>query len=212
MRVTPSRIVVSTQTTRGSFDHLVVEGAHGDRALVGLGDRGQHAPVLQRVVDRDDPVRRQLGQNRLEVGVVGHLVGVNEDEVVRALQLVEGAQRRPFDHADPALVPGRGDVAPGDRGVVGVHLQGDDGSPRRESRRHGDGRIAGEGADLEDPGGLGGVDQQLEEAAFLAADHHPPHLEVLPGRRVDRGEGAWGGRRVLVGVLLDLGIDHAKAW
>ncbi len=45
-----------------------------------------------------------------------------------------------------------------------------------------------------------------------AADHHPPHREVLPGRSVDRGQVARGGRRVLVGVLLDLGIDHGKAW
>ena len=70
-------------------DDLVVEGAQRLGPFVGVLVGGQHAAGLQRVVDDDQPVPRQLGQDGLEVGVVGDLVGVDEDEVERALELRE---------------------------------------------------------------------------------------------------------------------------
>ena len=122
---------------------------------------------------------------------------------------LQGSQRRSLDHADAALVARPRRCCPGRPWRGG-------GRPRSEMieppwaqpGRHGDGRVAGEGADLEDPGGLGGEHQQLEEAALLAPDHHPPGGEVLPGRGVHRLEVARGRRRVRVGVLEDLGIDR----
>ena len=66
--------------------------------------------------------------------------------------------------------------------------------PGPKPGRHGDGRVAGERPDLEHLGGLGGEDQHLEEAALLAAHHHPPQLgEALPGRGVDRLPGTPAG-------------------
>ena len=118
----------------GVVDHLVVEGAQGPGPLVRVLLRRQDAAGLQRVVDDDQPVAGQLGQHRLEVGVVGDLVGVDEHEVERSLQLLEGAQRRALDHADVALEPGGGDVAPRHLGVVRVDLERDDGPVLAEAR------------------------------------------------------------------------------
>ena len=206
--VTPSRMVVSTQTTRGSLTTLSLKAPQGPGPFVGIVLRGQDAAALQRVVDDDQAVRGQLGQHRLVVGVVGDLVGVNEDQVERPLQLLQGAQRRPLDHADVALEPGLGNVAPGHLGVVRVDLERNDGPVLAQPRRHGDGRVAGEGADLEDAGRLGGEDEQLEETALLAPDHHPPGGKAVPGGGVHRLEVPRGRRRVRVGVRLDLGIDQ----
>ena len=78
--------------------------------------------------------------------------------------------------------PGRRDVAARRQGVVRIDLERDDGAARRQAGRHGHGRVAGEGADFEHPGGLGGKDQGLEEPSLLASHHHPPRsAEILPG-------------------------------
>ena len=208
IRVTPSLMVVSTQTTRGSLTTLSLKARNARAPSCGSLLRGEDAAALQRVVDDDQAVPGQLRQHRLEVGVVGDLVGVDEDEVERPLQLFQGAQRRALDHADVALEPGGGDVAPRHLGVVRVDLERDDGAVLAEAGRHGDGRVAGEGADLEDAGRLGGEHQQLEETALLAPHHHPPGGEVLPGGGVHRRQVAGRRRRVRVRVLQDLGIDE----
>ena len=188
MSVTPSRMVVSTQTTRGSLTTLSLKARNAFAPSWGFFSEASTPPDLQRVVDHDEAVARQLGQDRLVVGVVGHLVGVDEDQVEGPLELLERAQGRALDHADVALLAGGGDVAPRRRGVVGVDLERDDRPALGQPRRHGDGRVAGEGADLEHPGGLGGEDQQLEEAALLAPHHHSPGGEVLLGGGVHRLE------------------------
>ena len=56
------------------------------------------------------------------------------------------------------------------------------------------------------PGGLGGEDQELEEAALLAPDHHPPGGELLAGRLVHGGEVRFGRRRVRFRVRQHLGL------
>ena len=124
------------------------------------------------------------------------------------LELLERAQRRSFDDADVALEPGGGDVAARHLGVVGVDLERDDGAVLGQARRHGDGRVAGEGADLEHAGGLRGEHEEFEESPFLAADHHSPGGKVLLGRGVDLFEVPGWGRVCASCVLEDLGVDE----
>ena len=111
--VTPSRIVVSTHTTRGSATSLSLNARRAVAVGFGLGPLEDPA-VEQGVVGQDDPALGQLGQDRLEVGVVAGLVGVDEDQVEGALQAGQGLEGRPFHHADarrrggwPRCWPGR---------------------------------------------------------------------------------------------------------
>ena len=66
MRVTPSRTVVWTTTTRGSDATVVVEPAEGDGVLGGVG-RVEDAAAPEGVVGDDEASRGELGQHRLEV-------------------------------------------------------------------------------------------------------------------------------------------------
>ena len=123
--VTPSRIVVSDADHPGIGDQLVVEGARRARApWWGSSPRRRTPPPKQGVVDDDEAVRRQLGQHRLEVGVVALLVGVDEDQVERPRERLETiAIAGPLVTLDVARrSPAVRDVGPGRRGVVRIDL------------------------------------------------------------------------------------------
>ena len=188
---------------------VVVEGADRLGALAEVRSVEDGA-VPQRVVGHDQAAVGQLGQHRLVVVHVVRLVGVDEDEVERAVQRgdrVEGAAEADLDAVGVRALLDE-PASEGDGGLVDV--TGDDSPAPREAGGHRQGRVPGEGADLQHAPGARHRHQHLQEPTLERPDHHPVLvLEVDLG--LDReGQQVLGQRRrVPLGVLLDvLGDDR----
>ena len=169
MRVTPSRIVSCTTTTRSSAASLSFSAAIARRALVG---RVEHLAAPERVVDRDQAVLAQAGQHGLVVVVVVRLVGVDEDEVEVAVEPCDRLERGAEMDRDPVRVRALVDVSLRDLGVPRLDVAGVDVAALRQRRRHRERGVAGERSDLEHLLRTEPVNEQLEEASLDRAGEH----------------------------------------
>lgn len=196
MRVTPSRTVVWTTTTRESVADRVVEPAEGDGVLGGVGGI-EHPAAPEGVVGDDESAESELGQHRLEVDGVPGLVRIEEDQVEGARQPGDRLDCRPHHHLDAVRIGTGRDVAAGEFGMDGRDLTGGDGAAGGQPGSHREGGVPAERPDLEDRPGAHREGQQLEEPSFEPAHHHPGCVEGDPqlgGQRLEMGR---GGRRVL---------------
>ena len=145
-----------------------------------------------------------------EVGRGVDLVGVDEDEVEGAAAFRgeegEGLERGADAQVDQIGDPGAFDVGPGDLGVGGVELERGQQPFLGEAAGHGDRRVAGEGAELEDSLGADRPDQDLQQARLRRGDLH-----LGEARRVGVGLGGFE-RRVRQGEesRFDEGVDRVE--
>ena len=124
--VTPSRIGSCTQTTRASARERVVELAQRRRLLGAVVVALEHAAAPERVVEDHQAALGEQRQAGLEVRAVVRLVGVDEDEVERAVELRDRLQRRTAADLDAVRVGAGVDVALGEVGVLLRELAADD--------------------------------------------------------------------------------------
>ena len=146
--------------------HGLEDQAHPHHVVVG-GAAADDRPPTHDVVDDDQAAGPGEAQRPVEVNGVGRLVGVDEDQVERLRPLLMQARQAVggpahADLHDPRHA-GPVEVAPGDGGVAGVDLQGDQPAPRGEGPRQPDRAVAPERADLEDPGGADAAGEKVEQ-------------------------------------------------
>ena len=114
--------------------------------------------------------------------VVG-LVGVDEDEVERAVERADRVECRAAAQLDAVRMGRRVDVALGEVGALGVELAGDDPPARRQGRGHRQGGVAAVGPQLQHQLWPPRPHQRFQEAAFDGAGQHLRRREALAGLR-----------------------------
>ena len=170
--MTPSRIVSITQTTRSSATTIALKSRKRPRVVGLVVALREHAAAPEHVVDDDQAARLEPLERGLVVPRVAGLVGVDEDEVVRAGQPLERALGRADVDRDPVGPVGPVDPAGGELGVLRLELQRVDRPVRRERAGHRDRRVPGVRADLEDAPRACEEDEELEQPPLELAREH----------------------------------------
>jgi hypothetical protein len=161
----------------------------------------------QDVVRDDGPALGQLRQDGFVVVDVVLLVGVDEDEVERALERFERLERGPDAVIDPIGDAGFLGIAAGDRGRLLIDVEADNPAALGQVERHRDRGVAGEGADLEDSLGPREPDEPAEELPLERPDHHLGPVADRAGLLLEAAEEVCIGGRVLERVTLDVLVD-----
>lgn len=94
-------------------------------------------------------------------------------------------------------------IAPGDGRCIRVDIAGNDEAIGWQSLSHGEGRITGEGADLENPACTGQLDQQGHELSLFRRDLHHG-IGLLGGLLAQSGEQRRVPQRDLEQIVVDV--------
>ena len=124
------------------------------------------------VVDDHQPTVGEQRHRRVVVVDVVRLVRVDEDEVERPVEPGDRLERGAEPVVDAIVDSGLFRVAARDRRRLLVHVTRDDPAAGGKRERHRDGRVAGEGPELEHAAGAQAADERAEETALEPADHH----------------------------------------
>ena len=134
-------------------------------------------PPQQDVVDHHQSAGPEQAQRRLDIAAVVRLVRIDEGDVVGAVETVrperrQRLQRRSDVQVDAVGDPRLGPEPPADGGPFLAHVAGGDPAARRQRQRHGERRVAGEGAHLKDCARPHEADQQRHQLALHRRDLH----------------------------------------
>jgi hypothetical protein len=163
---------------------------------------GEDPVAGERVVGRDQAALGELRQHRFVVVDVAGLVGVDEDEVPRAVERGDRLERGPHVDGDPLREGGLRDVAARERRVLLVELARVQLAALRQRLRHHDRRVAAVGADLEHAAGAERVDEHLQQPPCDGAGQHPGRAQALVRLGGERVEQPARRRRHRLGVFV----------
>src|SRR2546422_735114 len=159
------------QRDAGILMQFVIEAAQrlcGGVPRLGVRDRARP----QRVVHRDQPAAAQQRKRALVIVLVVLLVGIDEDEIERPLELRQRLERRREPQLDLVLDARLLPEAARERGPLGVDVAAQYAAIRGQRERDREGAVAGERADLQAASGADRLHEKRHELSLVGADLH----------------------------------------